>query len=62
MKLGCCADKPYGKGCTDKTCMKLPDGETCGTCVHASRCTKLFGSDPSDTSCTFFPRRFRKVS
>lgn len=53
-KHGCCADK----ACTDKTCMELPTGKTCGDCVHTRRCVLMFGHTPSDTYCDWFPRRF----
>ena len=52
---GCCADK----SCTKKTCMTLPDGLTCGDCVHIHRCKAIYGHVESDTSCDWFPRRFR---
>lgn len=52
---GCCADK----ACTDKTCMELPKGETCGSCVHERRCCTIFGHTPTDTYCDWFPRRFQ---
>lgn len=41
---GCCADK----ACTDKTCMNLPSGKTCGDCVHTRRCVLMFGHKPED--------------
>lgn len=53
---GCCADE----ACTDATCMALPEGKTCGDCVHVYRCTTMFGHSPSDTYCDWFPRRFRE--
>ncbi len=56
--LGCCVDKKYGKGCTEETCMNLPEGMTCGNCFHVGRCTTIFGSNADDTACSFFPRRF----
>jgi len=55
---GCCVDRKYGTGCTDETCMNLPNGATCGDCVHVRRCVAIFGRKPTDTSCDFFPRRF----
>ena len=55
---GCCADKPYGKGCTKGTCMQLPAGKTCGDCAHCGRCCALFGHKPSDDYCDWFPRCF----
>lgn len=58
---GCCEDKKYGKGCTPETCMSLPEGKTCGDCVHWIRCETLGFSDSRDlTDCSFFPRRFRE--
>ena len=55
---GCCIDKQYGKGCTPETCMVLPDGKTCGDCVHIHRCKAIFGHTETDTECDWFPRRF----
>lgn len=57
-KLGCC----YDKRCTAETCMNLPDGRTCGDCFHIKRREAIFGHVPSDTSCDWFPRRFREPS
>jgi hypothetical protein len=57
--MGCCVDRKYGCGCTDETCMNLPDGKTCGDCVHLRRCVAIFGHKPEDTYCDFFPRRFQ---
>ena len=54
-KHGCCSDK----ACTDKTCMELPAGKTCGHCVHERRCCTIFGHTPTDTFCDWFPRRFQ---
>ncbi len=58
---GCCVDNESGspRGCTEDTCMQLPEGKTCGDCAHIGRCVAMFGMKPSDTSCSFFPRRFR---
>ena len=57
-KLGCCVDKAYGKGCTDETCMYLPEGTTCGDCAHFSRCKWLISAKEDHVSCDWFPRRF----
>jgi len=57
---GCCTDKKYGKGCTPATCMSLPEGQWCATCVHTDRCVKIFGAKPENTWCDFFPRRFSR--
>lgn len=51
---GCCADK----ACNDKTCMKLPEGKTCGECVHVDHCIAFYAHTQADTYCDFFPRRF----
>ncbi len=58
---GCCVDRRYGDGCTAATCMRLADGKTCGDCTHQQHCAALYGKQPSDTTCDFFPRRFRLV-
>src|SRR6266568_2114133 len=55
---GCCLDKKYGKGCTAETCMDLPVGATCSTCVHYARCCAMFGAKPANMACDFFPRRY----
>lgn len=52
---GCCADKC----CKPATCMSLPDGKTCADCSHLPKCTAMFGAKPTDTTCDFYPRRFR---
>ena len=53
---GCCASKH----CTDKTCMDLPTGKTCGDCVNSRHCKALYGVKDEYTHCDFFPRRFRE--
>lgn len=41
--------------------MKLPKGETCGSCLHLRRCLGLgFTSSTQNTSCDFYPVRFVK--
>jgi hypothetical protein len=52
--MGCCADG----ACTPETCMNLPDGYTCGDCVHIKRCKAIFGHTEKDTACDWFPRKF----
>jgi hypothetical protein len=60
---GCCADRKYGKGCNESTCMNLPEGKTCGDCAHKRRCLAFgFTSSEGNTSCDFFPRRFLEVT
>lgn len=53
---GCCADK----ACTDRTCMELPAGKNCGGCVNFRHCKAFYARTAADTSCDFFPRRFRE--
>jgi hypothetical protein len=52
---GCCADK----ACNGETCMSLPGGVTCGSCVHLKRCAALFGCEPTNDQCDWFPRRYK---
>ena len=56
MKHGCCTDK----ACTPATCMELPAGETCAACQFVKHCQRMYAVKPENTSCDFFPRRFRK--
>lgn len=58
MTHGCCAD-----GVCDKhTCMALPK-RTCGDCVHYKpTCSWLLSAKPDNTSCSWYPRRFRLAS
>lgn len=39
--------------------MWLPDGKTCGDCVHVGRCQAMFGHIPQDKVCDWDPSRFR---
>lgn len=39
--------------------MSLPEGKTCGDCVHVRRCTAMFGHIPEDEACDWSPSRFR---
>ena len=52
------AESVARKACNDSTCMTLPQGKSCGDCVHVERCKKIFGVKPERTTCDFFPRRF----
>lgn len=52
---GCCVDK----SCTTVTCMRLPDGNECDDCSHWRKCVSMFGAEPGNTYCQFFPRKFR---
>ena len=53
-KPGCCADK----SCNEKTCMRLPEGATCGQCVNFNLCANLHGAKDDDKTCDYFPRRY----
>ena len=40
----------------------LPDGKTCGDCVHFERtCTWLLSRDGEDTECDWLPIRFSEI-
>lgn len=41
--------------------MKLPEGKTCGDCLHCIRCVGMFGVKQENTSCDFHPSKFRLV-
>lgn len=41
--------------------MDLPEGRTCGDCVHCARCCSIFGHIPQDQVCDWSPSRFREV-
>lgn len=38
--------------------MALPEGKTCGDCIHCRRCCLIFGHVPEDTRCDWAPSRF----
>lgn len=40
--------------------MDLPEGKTCGDCVHCRRCTLIYGHIPEDESCDWSPSRFNE--
>jgi hypothetical protein len=64
---GCCVDRRFNErhpganveGCNDHTCMRLPAGRTCADCFAVAACEAIYGANPTNTVCTFFPRRFR---
>ncbi|WP_325950216.1 hypothetical protein [Pseudomonas putida] len=53
--------KPLGRSVNDEDQMNLPEGKTCGDCVHCRRCTLMFGHIPADESCDWSPSRFREA-
>ena len=40
--------------------MNLPEGKTCGDCVHIQRCNAIYGHMASDERCDWYPSRFRE--
>lgn len=50
--------KPYPRSADNADQMNLPEGKTCGDCVHCRRCTLMFGHIPADESCDWSPSRF----
>lgn len=53
--------EPLRRSATDEDKMNLPEGKTCGDCVHARRCTIMFGHIPEDEACDWAPSRFREA-
>ncbi len=47
-EYGCRYAKEHGT-------MDLPEGQTCGNCVHMPRCRWLIGAMESDQRCDWFP-------
>ena len=52
---------PYPRSADNADQMNLPEGKTCGDCVHCKRCTAMFGHIPTDESCDWSPSRFREA-
>ena len=52
---------PLRRSARDEDQMNLPEGMTCGDCVHCRRCTSMFGHIPTDESCDWSPSRFREA-
>lgn len=55
-----CGNCDYRKCCC-RQCMQLPAGKKCADCVHVVRCTTMFGVKQTNTTCDFYPVRFREV-
>jgi len=51
--------EPYKRGRNGDQDMHLPDGKTCGDCVHFRRCNLMFGHIATDEVCDWAPSRFR---
>lgn len=41
--------------------MKLPEGKTCGDCIHFERCVMLFGCPKTNDHCDWSPSRFIQI-
>lgn len=52
---------PFPRSVDNADQMSLPEGKTCGDCVHCKRCTAMFGHIPADESCDWSPSRFREA-
>ena len=53
---------PMRRVSNDTDRMNLPDGMTCGDCVHCRRCTLMFGHIPADEVCDWSPSRFKQAA
>lgn len=42
--------------------MLLPDGITCNSCIHCTRCVLLFDQKETSESCQFYPNKFHSNS
>lgn len=54
--------EPMRRAPNDADRMNLPEGLTCGDCVHSRRCTMMFGHIPADEVCDWAPSRFRQAA
>lgn len=39
----------------------LPNNQTCAQCAYCSKCEQLFGGDPTNNYCQFYPSRFNPI-
>jgi len=53
-RYGCCV----AGDCDGETCVRLPPGATCWSCLGFESCRHL-GARIADTGCQWFPRRYR---
>ncbi|SSW66651.1 hypothetical protein AVE30378_02190 [Achromobacter veterisilvae] len=51
--------QPYKRQARDEYDMNLPEGKTCGDCVHFRRCNGIYGLIAADEVCDWTPSRFR---
>jgi hypothetical protein len=54
--------EPYRRVRDDADRMNLPEGMTCGDCVHCRRCTMMYGHIPADEVCDWAPSRFLQTA
>ena len=54
--------EPYRRVPDDADRMNLPEGMTCGDCVHSRRCTMMYGHIPADEVCDWAPSRFLQAA
>lgn len=54
--------EPMKRSKNNEDRMNLPEGKTCGDCVHARRCTMMFGHIPEDEVCDWAPSRFQEAA
>jgi hypothetical protein len=48
---------------TDHTvAMQLPEGKTCTECRNIARCLAFGFTEAKNTSCDFFPNRFKEAT
>lgn len=45
----------------DEYKMNLPEGMTCGDCMHFRRCNMMFGHIAGDEVCDWSPSRFSRA-
>lgn len=50
--------QPMRRESPDEYKMNLPDGKTCGDCVHFRRCNGMYGHIAADETCDWAPSRF----
>ena len=51
-------DRSRFKRGVDRSGMDLPEGMTCGHCIHLPRCGTIYGRIPADEVCDWEPSRF----
>lgn len=49
---------PWTRATHSEPSMVLPEGKTCGDCLHFTRCSAMFGHIAADEVCDWAPSRF----